>query len=94
MENAAYLKQKEKDKKITRKIKTTKEIYTVAADFCQSKDGEKSIVALALIDQQILVYQVKQSGVKISMVEEFSFYAKFPGKAAISSLCLDHYVTD
>lgn len=59
MENAAYLKQKEKDKKITRKIKTTKEIYTVAADFCQSKDGEKSIVALALIDGQILVYQVK-----------------------------------
>ena len=33
-----------------KKIKTTKEIYTVAADFCQSKDGEKSFVALALID--------------------------------------------
>ena len=28
------------------------------------------------------------------MVEAFSFYAKFPGKAAVSSLCLDHYVTD
>lgn len=29
------------------------------------------------------------------MVEEFSFYAKFPGKAVtVSALCLDHYVTD
>lgn len=28
------------------------------------------------------------------MVESFSFYAKFPGKAAVSALCLDHYVTD
>ena len=36
MENAAYLKQKEKDKKVTRKLKTTKEIYTVAADFYHS----------------------------------------------------------
>ena len=78
----------------TKKIKTTKEIYTVAADFCQSNNGEKSLVALALIDEQILIYQLKQSGVKISMVESFSFYAKFPGKAAVSSLCLDHYVTD
>lgn len=34
----------------TKKIKTTKEIYTVAADFCQSKNGDKSLVALALID--------------------------------------------
>lgn len=31
---------------------------------------------------------------KISLVELFSFYAKFPGKAAVSALCLDHYVTD
>jgi len=43
----------------TKKIKTTKEIYTVAADFCQSKNGDKSLVALALIDQQILIYQLK-----------------------------------
>ena len=28
------------------------------------------------------------------MVESFSFYAKFPGKAAVSALCLDRYVTD
>ena len=28
------------------------------------------------------------------MVELFSFYAKFPKQACISSLCLDHYVTD
>ena len=52
------------------------------------------MVALALIDQQILIYQLKQSGVKISMNELFSFYTKFPGKAAVSALCLDHYVTD
>ena len=56
---------REKEQKITRKIKTTKEIYTVAADFCQSPCGEKALVALALIDQQILLYQVKQSGVKV-----------------------------
>lgn len=40
----------------SKKVKTTKEIYTVAADFCQSKCGTKSLVALALIDQQILIY--------------------------------------
>ena len=28
------------------------------------------------------------------MVEQFSFYVRFPGKAPISALCLDHYVTD
>jgi len=28
------------------------------------------------------------------MVEQFSFFARFPGKAAVSALCLDHYVTD
>ncbi len=41
---------KEKEQKINRKIKTTKKIVTVAADFCQSPDGETSIVALGLID--------------------------------------------
>ena len=51
-------------------------------------------VALALIDQQILVYQVKQSGAKVTMVESFSFFVKFPDKAAVSALCLDHYVTN
>ena len=50
MENAAYFKAKEEKKKVTRKLKTTKEIYTVAADFCQSKNGENSLVALALVD--------------------------------------------
>ena len=28
------------------------------------------------------------------MVEQFSFYVKFPGKAAVSALTLSHYVTD
>ena len=28
------------------------------------------------------------------MVELFSFYVKFASKAAVSTLCLDHYVTD
>jgi len=32
--NQAILLRKEKEHKINRKIKTTKEIYTVAADFC------------------------------------------------------------
>lgn len=28
------------------------------------------------------------------MKESFSFYVKFPGKSAVSALCLSHYVTD
>lgn len=28
------------------------------------------------------------------MVESFSFFVKFPGKGAVSALCLDHYVTN
>lgn len=90
----AALLRREKEQKINRKIKTTKEIYTVAADFYLSPNGEKALVALALIDQQVLIYQVKQSGVKVSLVEQFSFYVKFPGKAAVSALSLDHYVTN
>lgn len=50
---------KERDQKIARKLKTTKEIYTVAADYCLSPDGNQARVALALIDDQVLVYQVK-----------------------------------
>ena len=41
-----------------------------------------------------MVYEVKQSGVKIRMKESLSFYCRFPGKAPISALCLDHYVTN
>lgn len=94
MKSSAALIRREKEQKIARKLKKTKEIHTIAADYCQSRKGDNSIVALALIDNQVLIYQVKQSGVKISMVESFSFYAKFQKQACIASLCLDHYVTD
>ena len=37
--DAAALARKERESKIARKLKTTKEIYTVAADYCLSPDG-------------------------------------------------------
>ena len=97
-----YVKVKDSSKNYqNRKLKETKEINTVSADFCQSKSGDMQYVCLALIDQQILVYQLKQSGKKISMLEvgamnskSYSFYVKFPGKACVTALCCDNYVTD
>lgn len=47
---AAALLRKEREQKIARKLKTTKEIYTVAADYSLSPDGSMARVALALID--------------------------------------------
>ena len=37
---------------------------------------------------------MKQSGAKVTLVESFSFFVKFPCRAAVSALCLDHYVTN
>lgn len=56
MKQKGYVEDKDKDRlfkinttNVSKKIKTTKEIHTVAADFCHSENG-KSLVALALID--------------------------------------------
>ena len=71
-----------------------KEIYTVAVDYIEGDDGIESVVGLALIDRQILIYILKQSGGKVSLEESFSFYCKFSSGATVSALCLDRYVTN
>jgi hypothetical protein len=66
-------------------INVAKAVYTVATDF----NEELGLTALALIDKEVRIYHVKQSGAKIQLSPAFSFYAKFPGDSvAVSSLQL------
>ena len=79
------------------KIKHTKAIYTVSADFQLIKPGtdeEVGIMGLALIDRQVLVYYIKQNGTKINLMEKFSFYVNFPNKGSVSSLSIEQYVSN
>ena len=91
---SAYAKPQQGVKRKKRTVPLVKEVYTVAVDYIEGDDGIESIVGLALIDRQILVYILKQSGGKVSLEESFSFYCKFPSGATVSSLCLDRYVTN
>ena len=79
------------------KIKHTKAIYTVSADFAEDMEitGERDkvgVMGLALIDRQVLVYFLKQNGTKINLIEQFSFYVHFPNKGSVSSLSIERYV--
>lgn len=77
-------------------VQQTKDVHVVAVDYCMSDDTSKkdSLMAIALIDRQVIIYQLKQTGGKIQLVELKSFYAKFSSGAPITALCLDWYVTN
>jgi len=54
----------------------------VATDY----NEELGLTALALIDREVRIYSVKQSGGKIQLNDTFSFKQHFPDKVAVSSL--------
>ena len=47
---------------------------------------EVGLVAIALIEREVKIYHIKQSGAKISLIESFSFFAKFSSGEAVSCL--------
>ena len=71
-------------------INVAKAVYTVATDY----NEELGLTALALIDREVKIYTVKQSGGKIQLNDSFSFKQNFPDKVAVSSLQLGRYVTN
>ena len=52
------------------------------------------MLAIALIDREIKIYHVKQSGTKINLVESFSFSVTFPTGSAASCLQIERFVTN
>lgn len=68
----------------------TKAVYALHADY----NEEFGLLAIALIDREVKVYFVKQSGAKISLREFYSFYAKFPNGEAVSCLHIEKFVTN
>lgn len=74
-----------------RKIQShTKAVHVLACDY----NEDLELVALALIDREVKIYFVKQSGAKISLKESFSFYVKFPNGGAVACLHVDKFVTN
>jgi len=63
-------------------INAAKAVFTVATDY----NEELGLTALALIDREVRIYSVKQSGGKIQLNDTFSFKQHFPDKVAVSSL--------
>lgn len=55
------------------KQKTTKAVHVTACNF----NEKMGLLAMALIDREIKIYHIKQSGTKISLVESFSFKVHF-----------------
>jgi hypothetical protein len=52
------------------------------------------LLAIALIDGEIKIYHVKQSGTKINLVESFSFFVTFSSGSAASCLQIERFVTN
>ena len=52
------------------------------------------MLAIALIDKEVKIYNLKQSGTKISLVEQFSFIVHFSSDTAASFIYLERYVTN
>lgn len=51
-------------------------------------------MALALIDKEVKIYKIKQTGSKISLEEFFSFYVSFHSGGAVSCLQIERYITN
>ena len=60
-----------------------KNVSCVAADFLQGSDPKNSYFCLSLIDKQILVYYIKQTGSRYQLEELFSFYVKLPTRIGL-----------
>ena len=78
----------EPQRKIT--VKTTKAVHVTAVDY-NEKIG---LLALALIDKEVKIYQIRQQGTKNALCEHFSFFTYFPSGAATSCLQIEKFVTN
>lgn len=71
-------------------IKTSKAVNVTACDY----NEEIGMLAIALIDKEVKIYNLRQSGTKISLIEQFSFMVHFNSDAAASYIYLERYVTN
>ena len=65
-------------------------MHVTSCDF----NEQIGLLAIALIDREVKIYHVKQSGTKISLVESFSFMVNFNTPAAASCIQIERYVTN